>query len=159
MMKHVEMDHMVQVVRDHLKGAIAVVVPEKMLNLAGCSRMRWELRWESTPNGKVAAHYLFLDNGRFAEFFIPPMGEGDPKINNNYWLLRRMANERFCFITIFRGRSVIRNERYLFPPALLKTLSQMGSDLTETGPATSMPKFQTAAQWYMQNSDEGSLRY
>jgi hypothetical protein len=159
MMKHIEMDHMVQVVRDHLKGAIAVVVPESRIKLAGSSRMRWELRWESTPKGKVAAHYLFLDNGQFQEFFIPHLAEEEPKINSNYWLLRRLANERFCFIVINRGRSVIRNERYLFPLALVKTLSRMGSDLAANGPVPSLSQFQMAAQWYMQNSDESSLKY
>ncbi len=159
MMKHVEMDHLVQVVRDHLRGAIAVVVPESRIKLAGCSKMRWELRWESTPQCKVAAHYLFLDNGQFAEFFIPHLAESEAKVNTNYWLLRRLAREQYCFIVINRGRSVIRNERYMFPQTLIRTLQKMESDLISGGPAASMSQFQSAAQYYMQHSDESSLKY
>jgi hypothetical protein len=121
--------------------------------------MRWEMKWESTPYGNVATHYLFLDNGQFQEFFIPHLTEGAPKINSNYWLLRRLATEQFCFIVINRGSSVVRNERYMFTPKLLNTLSEMGSDLIESNSALSMSQFKIAVQWYMQNSDESSLKY
>lgn len=158
-MKYIEMDHMVQVVRDHLRGAVAVVVPENRINLNGCSRLRWELRWETTPYGKVAAHYLFLDNGQFMEMFIPHTSTPEPKINSNYWLLRRLATEKYCFIIVTRGQSVVRNVRYMFPPKLITTLEAMGTELIKSGPSASMAQCQKAAQWYMQNSDESSLRY
>jgi hypothetical protein len=35
----------------------------------------------------------------------------------------------------------------------------MGIDLKKDGAISSMDKFQTAAQWYMNNSDVNSLKY
>lgn len=159
MMKHLEMNHCAQVVRDHLRGAIAIVVPENKVNLAGCSRMRWELKWASTPLGSVATHYLFFDNKTFLELFIPHTSAGAPMISSNYWLLRRLALEKHCFIVITRDRSVVRNERFIFPTTLLQTLDSMSAELKKCGPVSSTPQFQKAAQWYMQNTDESSLKY
>jgi hypothetical protein len=157
--KSVESGSRLQLVRDHLRGAIALIVPENLISLDGCSKMRWELRWNSTPEGNIAAHYLFLDNGQFGEFFVPHLAEEEPTMNANYWLLRRLANEQYCFIVICRGNTVIRNERYLFPSKLMKTLSKMESDLIKTGPISSLAQSQEAAQWYMKNSDENTLKY
>lgn len=159
MAKQLERDRTLQVARDHLRPAITVVIPASRVNLAGCSRLRWELRWESTPKGKVAAHYLFLDNGQFQEFFVPPLADGEPNPNSNYWLLQRLARENYCLIVITDGRSVVRNERFLFPASLRQTLVGMGADLLKSGPVISLQEFQRAAQWYMQNSDESSLKF
>jgi uncharacterized protein (TIGR02145 family) len=90
--------------------------------------------------------------------FIPHLAEGEPSINSNYWLLRRLAIEKYCFIVIAKGSQVIWNERFIFPPALLKTLKQVDADLKKEGAVSSMDKFQTAAQWYMNNSDVNVLK-
>jgi hypothetical protein len=160
MKKHIESEHYAQVVRDHLRGAVAIVVPENPnIGIEGCSKIRWDLKWISTPHGKIAAHYLFLNNGKFQEMFMPHLTGSDPSINSNFWLLKRLVLENYCFIVIVRNSKVIWNERFIFPPVLLKTLSQMGIDLKKDGAISSMDKFQTAAQWYMNNSDVSTLKY
>ncbi|HEY5593050.1 MAG TPA: hypothetical protein VIK55_18800 [Paludibacter sp.] len=158
--KHVQLGHLAQLVRDHLRGAIAIVVQENPnIGLDGCSKIRWDLKWVNTPHGKVAAHYLFLNNGKFQEMFIPHLAEDEPTINGNYWLLKRLAAEKYCFIVIVRGTKVIWNERYFFPSELLKTLKQLEKDLKTDGAISSMTKFQTATQWYMNNSDVSTLKF
>jgi hypothetical protein len=158
--KHVQLGHSAQLVRDHLRGAIAIVVQENPnIGLDGCSKIRWDLKWVNTPHGKVAAHYLFLNNGKFQEMFIPHLDASEPKIDSNFWLLKRLATEIYCFIVIVRGSKVIWNERYFFTPDLLKTLKQLERDLKTDGAISSMNKFQTAAQWYMNNSDIKTLKY
>jgi hypothetical protein len=42
---------------------------------------------------------------------------------------------------------------------LLKTLKKLEGDLKTDGAISSMNKFQTAAQWYMNNSDINTLKY
>jgi hypothetical protein len=160
MTRFIEMGHYTQVVRDHLKGAVAIVVPENPnIGLDGCTKIRWDLKWVESPHGKVAAHYLFLNNGKFQEMFIPHLTENEPTINSNFWLLKRLAAEKYCFIVIVRGSKVIWNERYFFPTELLKTLKKLEGDLKTDGAISSMNKFQTAAQWYMNNSDINTLKY
>jgi len=155
----IERGRYAQVVRDHLRGAVAIILPENPnINLAG-TKIRWELKWINTPNGNVAAHYIFFSNGKFQEMFIPHLTENEPKINSNYWLLRRLALEKYCLIGIVRGSKVIWSQRFVFSPSQLKTLQQLGADLKKDGPVSSMDKFQTASQWYMNNSDEGALKY
>jgi hypothetical protein len=160
MAKHLQLGHSAQIIRDNLRGAIAIVVQENPnIVLDGCSKIRWDLKWISTPQGKIAAHYLFLNNGKFQEMFIPHLDGKEPKINSNYWLLKRLGEEKYCFIVIVRGSKVIWNERYYFPSELLKTLKNLGRDLKTDGAISSMSKFQTAAQWYMNNSDVSTLKY
>lgn len=160
MAKHLQLGHSAQLIRDHLRGAIAIVVEENPnIGLNGCSKIRWDLKWVNTPQGKVAAHYLFLNNGKFQEMFIPHLDGNEPKINSNYWLLKRLAAEKYCFIVIVRGSKVSWNERYFFPPELLKTLKKLEGDLKTDGAISSMNRFQSAAQWYMNNSDVSTLKY
>jgi hypothetical protein len=160
MAKHLQLGHSAQIVRDHLRGAIAIVVQENPnIGLDGCSKIRWDLKWVNTPQGKVAAHYLFLNNGKFQEMFIPHLDGSEPKINSNYWLLKRLVAEKYCFIVIVRGSKVIWNERYFFTTELLKTLKKLEGDLNTDGAISSMNKFQDAAQWYMNNSDVSTLKY
>jgi len=159
-LKHVQLGHSAQIVRDNLRGAIAIVVQENPnIGLYGCSKIRWDLKWINTPQGKVAAHYLFLNNGKFQEMFIPHLDGNEPKINSNYWLLKRLATEKYCFMVIVRGSQVLWNERYFFPGELLNTLKKLEGDLKTEGSISSMERFQTAAQWYMNNSDVNTLKY
>lgn len=157
--RYIEMGQTAQIIRDHLKGAFAVFIQSSQVKMEGCHKMRWDLKWVDTPYGKIAAHYLFLDNGQFVELFIPHLSDAEPKANTNYWILRRLANLSYCFIAIIQGRTVIRNERYIFPPKLVNALKSMEADLIKDGPAASMGHCQKAAQWYMQNSDVSSLKY
>ena len=160
MAKHLQLGHSAQLVRDHLRGAIAIVVQETPnIALDGCSKIRWDFKWINTPHGKVAAHYLFLNNGKFQEMFIPHLAENEPTINSNFWMLKRLTTEKYCFIIIVRGSKVIWNERYFFPAELLKTLKKLEADLNKDGAISSMEKFQAAAQWYMNNSDVSTLKH
>lgn len=152
--------HYAQIVRDNLRSAFAIVVPwSPGIDLKGCTKIRWELKWVDTPHGKLAAHYLFLNNAKFQEMFIPHLSESEARVNHNYWMLRRLADEKYCFIVITSGKSVLWNERYMFPSALQNTLQRLGNDLKKDGPASSMVKCQNAAQWYMNNSDINALKY
>jgi hypothetical protein len=160
MANHLRLGHSAQIVRDNLRGAIAIVIHENpSIGLEGCTKIRWDLKWVESPNGKVAAHYLFLNNGKFQEMFIPHLTEDEPTINSNFWLLKRLSAEQYCFIVIVRGSRVIWNERYFFPTELLKTLNKLEGDLKTDGAISSMNKFQTAAQRYMDNSDINNLKY
>jgi hypothetical protein len=158
-LKGIEVGQQIQVVRDHLFGAIALFMPYSQDYMQGCNRIRWELRWVNTPFGKIAAHYLFLDNGKFQELFIPHLSSDEPKINENYWLLRRLSRESYLIIAFIDGSSVVRCERFLFPRKLAVDLNRMEKDLIKDGPAASMDVIQQAVQWYMQNSDESNLKY
>ena len=158
-LNEIEIGQQTQVVRDQLKGAITIFVLSSQVNLQGCKKLRWDLRWENTPQGNVAAHYLFMDNGKFLEQFIPHLSGDEPRVNDNYWLLMRLARVSFCIIAVIDGTSIIRSERYIFSQNLTTTLKKMEKDLIKNGPAKSISQVEQAAQWYMQNSDENSLKY
>lgn len=158
-LKGIESGQLTQVIRDHLSGAIVLFIPRSQLNMDGYNKMRWELRWESTPHGKIAAHYIFLDNGKFHEQFIPHLANDDVTIKDNYWILRRFANVSYCIIAIIDGDSIVHNEKFIFPHKLVTTLKLMEKDLIKDGPAVSIEDVQQAAQWYMKNSNENSLKY
>jgi len=113
---NIESGHYAQVVRDNLRGAIAIIMPENSkISLTG-TKIRWELKWIKTPNGDVAAHYLFFSNGHFQEMFIPHLSDSEPKINSNYWLLMRLALEKYCLLSIVRGSQVVWSHRFVFSP-------------------------------------------
>lgn len=158
---NVENGLVAQVVRNNLRIAIAIVLPLSKVNLTGCNKMRWELKWVKTPHGKIAAHYLFFDSGKFAEFFIPSIQEHTPeqRMNHSYWLLRRLALETYCFIVISDGNKVVRNEKYIFPSNLILTLKSMGKDILQGDTVSSISAYQMATQWYMNNSDINDLKY
>ena len=155
----IDAGQMTQVVRDHLHAAIALFVSNSQVDLTGCNRIRWDIKWKSTPYGNIAAHYILLDNGKFLEQFIPHLSSTEPNVNDNYWLLRRLVREAYCIIAVFDGESIIRVERYIFPRSLINVLRQLEKHLIAKGPANSMEEIQQAAQWYMENSDISDLKF
>ena len=146
-------------VRDHLRPAVAIVCPEDVVSFAGCRHARWDLHWVKTPAGQIAAHYVHLDTKKFAEFFVPHLASGDARVDHGYWQLRRLGTERYCFIVATRGGEVIYNTRYKFPATLCAKLANMAKDLAAGGPCSSAQQSQRAAQWHMDNSDPGILKY
>ena len=148
-----------QLVRDHLRTAVAIVCPEDVVGFEGCAKVRWDLHWVKTPAGHVAAHYVHLDTKKFAEFFLPHLAGGDARLDQGYWQLRRLGQEDYCFVVATKVNKVTWNSRYRFPAALRTKLANMAKDLTANGPVASAQQSHAAAQWHMDNSDPSILKY
>lgn len=158
-----EQGRYVQVVRDGLKLGIAVVFPDKGF-AHRIKRARWQLMWVKTPHGPVAMHYLVMDWGggdtRREEACVPHAVSKDPTVQDGFWLLQRLARMDGCFLVLADGNRVTRNERFVFPPEMKRTLSEMGKDLDRIGPANSAAEvIRTAAQWHMDHFPLESINF
>ncbi len=158
---------LVQVVRDGLQLGVAVVRPVQRSmfprGLSSQMRSKWELVWSETPYGPIVAHYIMVEDDPFdpfkAEGTIAPIVVEKDVPNSGYWLLKRLALLRSCFLVLADGDTVLYNRRYLFPDSFVATLNTISQKMTyqkvgrDQGAA-----FQRAMHWHEQNFDMARIR-
>jgi hypothetical protein len=127
--------------------------------------MRWELRWARTPQGTIAVHYLVMDWGKHEtkrnEAFLPHGVSNPPSAMDGYCLLQRLAQSDSCFLVLADGRGrVHRNELFVFPESLKRTLTDVKKQLDAGGPARNPAELVSkAGKWYMDNTDLRSIKF
>jgi len=159
-----ELSQLIQIVRDNLRPAIAVVFPAALytgISLVNYNKCRWELMWTNTPFGYIATHYLMLDNGVVQEGVVPHSSEDKATVRAGYWLLRRLADEDYCFIVITYGEKILVNQRYFFPQPLKDKLRKMGEELKKITPLCpgKLDELQKSAQWFTDKYDINMFKY
>jgi hypothetical protein len=161
MQRLVARDQVVQVVRDGLVPAVAVVTPilPEVLD-HGVLRCRWELVWRQTPHGPIAAHYVEIrssDGCRSAEAFLPHTSGPSPHPQAGYWILRRLAHLRECLLVLWDGHTVRHLARYRFPRYLRRRCSRISRELVRQGPLLDLVQARRAALWHTETFNRGRL--
>lgn len=159
---------LVQVVRDGLQLGVAVVRPvQRGMFPGGLSpqmRSKWELVWSETPYGPIVAHYIMVEDDPSdpfkAEGSIAPVVVEKDVPNAGYWLLKRLALLRSCFLVLADGDTVLYNRRYLFPDSFVATLKTISQKMTyqKVGPDQGAA-IQRAMRWHEQNFDMARIRF
>jgi hypothetical protein len=155
----------VQIVRHCLVPTIAIVSGAGKDVCARVKKMRWELRWASTPHGKMAVHYFLMDCGnndtRKNEAFLPHGVSNPPHATDGFFLLQRLAQSEDCFLVLVEGDGTVhRNERFLFPESLKRTLRDSAKELDRTGPTPNpVELINRAGKWYKDHTDFDSIRF
>lgn len=149
----------VQIVRDSLTLTLAILIQlsREQFSSSGVDS-KWKPLWVETPHGPVFEHYVLLKMptgyiGKVENALSPyPIEPVLPRHGN--WLLRRFCEVESIFIVVNDQESVIYNKRYEFPVPLKSTLKDIKLKLGEvTLPHDWRQKYQSAVQWYEQNSN------
>jgi hypothetical protein len=157
-------DRHVQIVRHCLTPTVAVVWYADKSICDKVIRMRWELRWARTPHGNIAVHYLVMDCGNNDclrnEGFLPHGVSNPPHAIDGYSLLQLLAQSDHCFLVLSDDEHrVHRNELFVFPESLKRTLKDVKKQLDKIGPCNPRELSGKAGKWYMDNTDIKSIQF
>lgn len=162
MAAHLGFGHRVQLVRDGLQKAVAIVAPAEGPPFD--SRTQLKVAWvlSQTPVGPLVAYYVKIiepsGEPSTMEAFLPIFQPTFAPLEG-YCLVQQLAFTPYCFIALVNGTTVTLNRRLVLGPKAATKLVAIASQLSSAPSYLPQPQFKAAMQWHMGHFDMKGLTF
>ena len=162
MAAHLRLGHRVQIVRDGLQKAVAVVaeIGGPPLDTRTKVKLHWLL--SETPYGPLVAYYCRIEEPTgepsTTEGFLPILAPSYSPIEG-YSLFQQLAFTPYCFVVFVDGSSVALNRKIILSDSAIAKVRQMASQLASAKKYLPIEDFQSAMDWHTNHCSMGQLTY
>jgi hypothetical protein len=163
MKAHLALRHQVQIVRDGLQKAVAIVAAVQGPPFD--SRTQVETQWilSETPFGPLVAYYMRIaepsGEPSTMEAFLPMFKPSLFSPQEGWFLVQQLAWTPYCFAVLADEDAIALNRRLTFREKAVHTIREMAQKLARAESFLPQEKFQAAMQWHMANFDMNRLRF
>jgi hypothetical protein len=160
---HLAAGHRLQVVRDGLQKALAILIPTQ--GSPPDTRTRIEVDWvlSPTPFGPLVAYYtrLLEPSGEpsVSEAFLPIFEPSLFSPMEGYFLVQQLAFSPYYFWVSLDGEGVVLNRRIVLAQAAAGGVRELAAKLASGSHYLPQERFQDAMQWHMSNFDMDRMRF
>lgn len=163
MATHLRLDHRVQIVRDGMQKALAIVTGVQGPPFDSRTQIKVEWVLSKTPYGPFVAYYhkIIEPSGEpsMMEAFLPIFQPTAFSPMENYFLIQQLAFTPYCVNTLVNGNTVMLNSRIVFGQKTIQKIREIASQLASTQSYLPQHQFQSAMQWHMNNFDMEQLTF
>lgn len=151
-----------QIVRRGLRLGVTILIDAETAALSpDIAATRWRPVWAETPYGPLLAHYvIFVRNDgtlQRQELIIAPWPVEPPHARNGNWLIERLARLDSIDIACNDGPNLTHVHRHAISPEEHRVLDRARASIA-TLPPDGLANFQSAMQWYFENSSLEDIR-
>lgn len=162
MAAHLKAEHRVQLIRDGLQKALAIVAAVQGPPFDSRTQVKVEWILSKTPYGPLVAYYtrVIEPSGEpsTTEAFLP-MFQPTFSPMEGYCLFQQLAFTPYCFVVLVDGDTVMLNRRVVFGGKATARLRAMTAQVASSRAFLPQHQFRNATQWHMDNFDMRSLRF
>ncbi len=151
-----------QIVRRGLRLGVTILVDAETAALPpDIAETRWRPVWAETPHGPLLAHYVILVRGdgthQRQEMMVAPWPVEPPHARNGNWLIERLAQLDSIDIAFNDGPNLTHVHRHAITPQDRQVLDRARASIA-TLPPDGLAGFESAMQWYFDNSSLEDIR-
>lgn len=163
MAAHLALGHRVQVVRNGLQKALAIVTQVQGPPFDPGTQIKVEWCLSETPHGPLIAYYLKIieptGGPSIMEAFLPEFQPTLFSPMEGYFLVQQLAFTPYCFVVLVSGNNVVLNRRIIFEDKAAQKIHDVALRLSSVQSYLPEAQFQTAMQWHMNNFDANKLTF
>lgn len=163
MAAHLRHNQRVQIVRDGLQKALAIVTGVQGPPFDSRTQIKVEWVLSKTPYGPLVAYYVKLiepaGEPSVMEAFLPIFRPTLFSPMEGYFLVRQLAFTPYCYVVLASDETASLNRKIIFGEKGVKKIRDIASQLTSTDSYLPQQQFQSAMQWHMNNFDMDRLVY
>ena len=163
MAAHLTHGHRVQLVRDGLQKAAAIVVGIQGPPLPAATQVKLLWMLSETPHGPLVAYYLRMiepDDADTTEAFLPIFAPGQYSPLEGTLLIQQAAFTPYCFVVLIGSSGeVLLNRRVTYSASVQNSLRQIAANVRDRGAYLPQANFQSAMQWHMDHVDLKDLKF
>lgn len=154
---HLHHDHRLQLVRDGLQKAPAIVTGVQGLPFDPRTQIQVAWYLSQTPYGPLVAYYVkLIEPGvepSTMEAFVPIF---QPRLFSpleGCYLIEQLAFTPYCYVVLVEGMQVLINRKVVFGPKTTKNIREIVDKIGATQVYLPQEQFKAAMQWHMNSFD------
>lgn len=154
---HLHYDHRLQLVRDGLQKAPAIITGVQGLPFDPRTQVKIAWHLSQTPYGPLVAYYVkLIEPGvepSTMEAFVPIF---QPRLFSpleGIYLIEQLAFTPYCYVVLVEGMQVLINRKVVFGPKTTKNIREIVEKIGATQAYLPQEQFKAAMQWHMNSFD------
>lgn len=161
MLAHLRHNHRVQIVRDGLQKALAIVTGVQGPPFDRRTQIKVEWVLSKTPHGPLVAYYVRIiepvGEPSTMEAFLPIFQPNLFSPMEGYFLVQQLAFTPYCYVVLVEGATAILNKQIIFGQKTAQKIRSIAMQLASDASYLPQQQFNNAMQWHMNNFDMDRL--